>query len=141
MQVGNVGSVILLQACISFVNLISRITVKDIDSTCVVPSHLLHSGVLHASSSFLLLMYGSRASEAVLSSRKHNDLLVFEQQVWTPNGFQACCLLTPMAPDFHALRVHRHHRCADICRGRCSTQLASMKHALTFSKAASPSAA
>lgn len=40
MQVGNVGSVILLQACISFINLISRITVKDIDSTCVLAAAL-----------------------------------------------------------------------------------------------------
>ena len=34
--------------------------------------------------SFVKVLYGSRPADAVLSTRKHNDLLVFEQQARSP---------------------------------------------------------
>jgi hypothetical protein len=35
------------------------------------------------------MLYGARAADAVLSSRKHNDLLVFEHQAREKNGLRA----------------------------------------------------
>jgi hypothetical protein len=85
MQVKDIGSVVLLQACISFFGCITRVSAKDSDSMCVLrwlacgtsaqqppPDHPAHR--------FLKVLYGARPADAVLSSRKHNDLLVFEHQ-------------------------------------------------------------
>ena len=43
--------------------------------------------------SFVKVLYGSRPADAVMSTRKHNDLLVFETQARTPTHVQACCCL------------------------------------------------
>ena len=62
-QVKNAGSLVLLQLCLSLMDTIPRLTTKEADST------------------YLQLLYGARPSEALMSTRRHNDLFVFETQL------------------------------------------------------------
>ena len=86
MQVQDIGSVVLLQVCLSFIGCITRLCAKDSDSLCVTccvgHNHLkVIFRARRVRHRFLKVLYGGRPSDAVLSTRKHNDLLVFEQQV------------------------------------------------------------
>jgi hypothetical protein len=55
---------------------------------CPPGACLTHSRLLPCACqpSFLKMLYGARPADAVLSSRKHNDLLVFEHQARKPNA-------------------------------------------------------